>query len=990
MLGVILGIIAGVSCFSPLEGYVNREESAHRQEICLNGYWDFQAVELPADYRYGSGKAPVLPQCRMGEWDDVRIKIPSPWNVNAFANNNLEGPDHRNYPSYPESWNSVSMAWMHKSVEIPQQWNGQRINLHFEAVAGYAEVYVNGSKVAENFDIFLPFQADVTDFVKAGQKAEILVGVRSQRLFEDTSGVGRRIIPAGSMWGYHINGIWQDVYLLAYPQTYIKDVYIKPLVAESVLELSVKVQGGGKAVKSAKIKGIVRRWLNKAGEDVENAPVPAWGLGEKVLEIPASGIRINAGQEAECTIRIPVEKGVLEHWSPENPQLYAALLSLESGGKEVDLKYQRFGWRQWTLEGTKLCLNGKPYSLRGDSWHFMGIPQMTRRYAWAWFKAIKDMNGNAVRPHAQVYPRFYLDMADEMGICVLDETANWASDGGPKLDSPLFWENSAEHLRRFVERDRNHASVFGWSISNENKPVILYVHKRPDLMPLQQEAWKQWRDIVRQLDPSRPWISSDGEDDGDGILPVTVGHYGDEGSMRHWIEIGKPWGIGEHSMAYYGTPEEVSVYNGDRAYESMLGRMEGLANECYNLLAAQRLNGASYSTVFNMAWYGLQPLPLGKKDISTKPELEDGIFFENYKEGVPGAQPERIGPYSSTLNPGYDPSLPLYRAWPMFDAMRAANAPEGPAYSPWAKVEKTQPADVKAEEPYQKIYFIGPEDSHIKEVLDRAGVKLDGYSEKKMRKSRERALFIVDASRVCQLPYTGEADVMLWGINPQTVEAYNKILPHKIELGNLCRSSFLPKHKSFVKGMSNADFYFCEVQREDVVRHTLGGEFVQQGEVLLEACRTDWRKWNKRPEELKTAAVLRSENECTQPLAVIVKCGRWYVSTMENFTGTAKGAATFGKMLFGAGIPFIHSQEGKDPSDILEELPGLLTKPVTQKENKPSAVQWLSLNSYENDSTPLGNGSIATNVWTDSGEVSLMVANSDAGSKMHSCFGRKG
>ena len=49
--------------------------------------------------------------------------------------------------------------------------------------------------------------------------------------------------------------------------------------------------------------------------------------------------------------------------------------------------------------------------------------------------------------------------------------------------------------------------------------------------------------------------------------------------MKKWIGIGKPWGIGEHSMAYYGTPEQVSKYNGERAYESQEGRMEGLANE---------------------------------------------------------------------------------------------------------------------------------------------------------------------------------------------------------------------------------------------------------------------------------------------------------------------------------------------------------------------------------------------------------------------------
>ena len=137
---------------------------------------------------------------------------------------------------------------------------------------------------------------------------------------------------------------------------------------------------------------------------------------------------------------------------------------------------------------------------------------------------------------------------------------------------------------------------FGWSISNENKPVILHVYNRPELMPVQKKAWEEWRDIVHQYDPTRPWISADGEDDGDGILPVTVGHYGDINSMKRWIEIGKPWGIGEHSMAYYGTPEQVAKYNGERAYESQEGRMEGLANECYNLIVNQRQMGASYST----------------------------------------------------------------------------------------------------------------------------------------------------------------------------------------------------------------------------------------------------------------------------------------------------------------------------------------------------------------------------------------------------------
>lgn len=68
--------------------------------------------------------------------------------------------------------------------------------------------------------------------------------------------------------------------------------------------------------------------------------------------------------------------------------------------------------------------------------------------------------------------------------------------------------------------------------------------------------------------------------------------------------------------------------------------------------------GASYSTVFNMAWYALKPLPLGKKDKSKAPTVEaDGVFFGDYKEGVPGVQPERVGPYCTTFNPGLRPDL---------------------------------------------------------------------------------------------------------------------------------------------------------------------------------------------------------------------------------------------------------------------------------------------------------------------------------------------
>lgn len=636
----------------------------------------------------------------------------------------------------------------------------------------------------------------------------------------------------------------------------------------------------------------------------------------EALYVTPHKVSIDANASQKVTLQIPVNENTLKYWTPESPNLYALLLSIQDKKKTIDTKYERFGWREWTLQGTTQCLNGEPYALHGDSWHFMGIPQMTRRYAWAWFTAIKGMNGNAVRPHAQVYPRFYLDMADEMGICVLNETANWASDGGPKLDSEHFWKESKEHLKRFVLRDRNHASVFGWSISNENKPVILHVYNRPELIPAQQKAWEEWRDIVRLYDPTRPWISSDGEDDGNGILPVTVGHYGDTNSMKNWISIGKPWGIGEHSMAYYGTPEQVSKYNGERAYESQEGRMEGLANECYNLIANQRRLGASYSTVFNMAWYALKPLPLGKKDCSTAPSVnEDGIFFSEYREGIPGVQPERVGPYSTTFNPGYDPTLPLYQEWPMYSALRAANAPGEPTWSPYAVIDKTQYEAIKSAgmiENYKEVVFIGNPTGKIKQLLDAQGVVFTSKITTPVS-----LLYIIDASQALSANTRKEiqkhllkgADIWLWGLVPETINEYNEILPLPVALDRLKRSSFLPIQKSWMRGLNNSDFYFCELQKADACDYSLKGTLVEEGEVLLNACKTDWRQWNKRPEEIKTAGTIRSEYECTAATPVFVKYqhgpSTFYLNTLTEFANSEKGYNTLSAILKNAGITYI-------------------------------------------------------------------------------------
>lgn len=199
------------AAFAPSEGLVKAVERPHRHDICLNGVWQFQPISLPEGFRDGRDPVAALAPAQNGHWDEEPLYVPSPWNVNSFADRHGEGGDFHCYPSYPEGWEKIEMGWLRKTVEIPADWAGRRVLLHFDAVAGNAEIVVNGKPVGSHFDLFLPFDLDVTSAIVFGGSNEVLVGVRKASLFDKIGSYGRRTYQGGSFWGQHIAGIWQDV-----------------------------------------------------------------------------------------------------------------------------------------------------------------------------------------------------------------------------------------------------------------------------------------------------------------------------------------------------------------------------------------------------------------------------------------------------------------------------------------------------------------------------------------------------------------------------------------------------------------------------------------------------------------------------------------------------------------------------------------------------------------------------------------------------------
>ncbi len=403
--------------FAPSEGWTKAIEKPLRDDICLNGSWQFQPMDVPRDYKRNTGTPPELSLPTANGWDATRIKIPSAWNVNTWGAGRDVGegsahpywPSSLYYPSYPARWDSVEMGWLRRTFRVPQEWKNRRLILHFEAVAGEAQIFVNGQKAGEHFGSHLPFEIDVTALVKSDADNELLVGVRGVHLFDEQSAKYPKMrspYPPGSNTD-NLRGIWQDVFLLGLPAVRVDDVFVKPLVDRDTLEAEITLRNDTTQDKDLTIGGAVQAWQNLAGESVLDAPEPKWNLGAAAMNLAPQKVTVQAGQSVKITLSEKVN-GRFKFWSPDTPNLYGLVLSLNEGNNAVDRHYTRFGWRQIKIVGKDVLLNGQKIQMFGDLLHPFGPFINSRRYVWAWYRMIKDMHGNAVRPHAQPHPRAYL------------------------------------------------------------------------------------------------------------------------------------------------------------------------------------------------------------------------------------------------------------------------------------------------------------------------------------------------------------------------------------------------------------------------------------------------------------------------------------------------------------------------------------------------------------------------------------------------------
>lgn len=866
--------------FAPAAGWVKPSEKPFRAEVCLNGAWQFQPVEVAADFKRGNGEPPRLPMPKSDGWDVTPIKIPSPWNVNTWGGGRNVGagterpfwPDSVYFPSYPAAWDKAEMGWLRRTFRVPADWGERRVVLHFEAVAGDCQVIVNGQPAGTHFDKYLPFELDVTRLVRRDGDNELLVGVRAHALFNKQSQrypKMRAPYPCGSMTD-RLVGIWQDVFLLGLPPVRVADVFVKPLVDKDTLELEITVRNDSDHEQDVTVGGEI----------------------SSAFALTGASVTVPAGATAKLTLRERANNR-LKLWAPGSSNLYAAVLSVKLGDRVVDSHFTRFGWRQFAIRGSELLLNGQPIKLTGDFLHPFGPFVLSRSYVQAWYRLIEDFGGNSVRPHAQPHPRHYLELADEMGLVALDETAIFGSAISLNFEEPVAWRRFAEHYDGLVLRDRNHPSVLGWSFGNELFAIFDHNNVPKDVADgwyrqLAELGARGWR-----LDPTRDWISCDGDEDLRGALPVWSKHFGHGTPLDRLPAANKPLMVGESGGTYYARPKQMAEFNGARAYESYAGRNEALAIDVYDNIVRMALPRLAYFSASETAWFGVEHLNFGYRDFTRLPGKDDGVFFTKpFVEGKPGIQPERLPPYVAALNPGWDPALPLYKPLAMFHAQKAALPKAGPQPSPWSQRTQTPPRPVAPAPSIEKVGFIGDRNGPLARRLIALGVPLaDGA----------QAFNIADGVAPTE-DTSGTTLVMLSGANSSTLQSFNCSLTDRSATA-LVPDAAYPWTALFAL----PDLYFAEDGPDRfIMRHGMAGLAVERGRVLLRASDTDWSLFNEAPEHAKCAAVVLHEHLVKPSGAALVETvhgkGKLLLCSLDWRVASRPANTFWRRLLINAGI----------------------------------------------------------------------------------------
>lgn len=334
----------------------------------------------------------------------------------------------------PGDWNSQmpELKYYEGTVWYARHFDAKRLVdkrqfLYFGAVSYRCRVYLNGTEIGSHEGGFTPFQIEVTDLLNEGDNF-IVVEVNNRRT--------KDAIPAMSFDWWNYGGVTRDVLLVTTPQTYLEDYFIQ-LDKESPNQIIAKVHLSDK----------------KPGEKITIA----------IPELKTS-IDMQTDAEGKAEGKFNVKK--LQRWSPENPKLYEVIIS--SAG---DCVKEQIGFRNITVKGTDIYLNGKPAFMCSISFH-EEIPQrMGRAFSEADAAMLLDeakaLGVNMIRLAHYPQNEYTVRLAEKMGFILWQEIPIW--QGIDFIDNNTR-KKAQRMLTEMIKRDQNRCAVGYWGIANETQP----------------------------------------------------------------------------------------------------------------------------------------------------------------------------------------------------------------------------------------------------------------------------------------------------------------------------------------------------------------------------------------------------------------------------------------------------------------------------------------------------------------------------------------
>ena len=357
-------------------------------------------------------------------------------------------------------------AWYRKHFEVPNDWAGQKLFLHFEGVMGKSKVWVNGKMVAKNFGGYLPIHIDISDALNPGGKN--VVAVWADNSDDPDYPPGK---PQEQLDFTYFGGIYRDVWLVKTGRTYFTHANEEVRPKGGGIFFHVEKLSDTEAVLA--VESVVR---NATATDC-NIKVIAVLKDRDGNTVARARQDTRIKQNGSETVSHRLVVKTPRAWQPDDPYLYDLYLGIQDGsGKSIDAMRLRAGLRTIEFRGRDgLYLNGKPFEgkLIGANRHqdfaYIGnaLPNSTH---WRDAKKLRDASLRIIRNAHYPQDPAFMDACDELGLFVIVNTPGWQFWN----KKPIFEERVYSDIRKMVRRDRNHASVILW------EPILNETHYPAD------------------------------------------------------------------------------------------------------------------------------------------------------------------------------------------------------------------------------------------------------------------------------------------------------------------------------------------------------------------------------------------------------------------------------------------------------------------------------------------------------------------------------